>query len=62
VGDGERPYERDGGAAQMKEINDFASVLTTAIPAHDTAVVSLVVATVGAPPATAPFRRWLAWC
>ncbi len=48
VGDGERPYERDGGAAQMKEINDFASVLTTAIPAHDTAVVSLVVATVGA--------------
>src|SRR5262249_6365394 len=48
VGDGERPYERDGAAAQMKEINDFASVLTIAIPDHDTAVVSLVVATVGA--------------
>lgn len=48
VGDGERPYERDGAAAQMKEINDFASVLVTAIPAHDTAVVSLAVATVGA--------------
>jgi cytochrome c peroxidase len=48
VGDGERPYERDGGAAQMKEINDFTSVLATAIPAHDTAAVSLVVATVGA--------------
>jgi cytochrome c peroxidase len=48
IGDGERPYERDGAAAQMKEIDDFASVLATAIPAHDTAVVSLVVATVGA--------------
>src|SRR5215471_10765631 len=48
VGDGERPYERDGVALRMKEINDFISVLEQAIPARDTAVVSLVVATVGA--------------
>jgi hypothetical protein len=41
VGDGERPYEHDGAAAEIKEINDFASVLDTAIPAHDTAVISL---------------------
>jgi cytochrome c peroxidase len=47
VGDGERPYERDGVALRMKEINDFLSVLEQAIPAHDTAVVGLVVATVG---------------
>src|SRR6266436_7829887 len=48
VGDGERPYERDGVALRMKEIKDFASVLELAIPAGDTAVVSLVVTTVGA--------------
>jgi len=48
VGDGERPYERDGVALRMKEISDFISVLEQAIPARDTAVVSLVVATVGA--------------
>jgi Di-haem cytochrome c peroxidase len=48
VGDGERPYERDGTALRMKEISDFASVLELAIPARDTAVVSLVVSTVGA--------------
>jgi hypothetical protein len=47
VGDGERPYERDGVALRMKEINDFASVLELAIPAGDAAVVSLVVTTVG---------------
>jgi cytochrome c peroxidase len=41
VGDGERPYEHDGAAAEIKEINDFASVLDNAIPAHDTAVISL---------------------
>jgi hypothetical protein len=48
VGDGERPYERDGVALRMKEIKDFASVLELAIPAGDIAVVSLVVTTVGA--------------
>src|SRR5215470_2019545 len=47
VGDGERPYERDGVMLRMKEINDFASVLELAIPAGDAAVVSLVVTTVG---------------
>jgi di-heme cytochrome c peroxidase len=47
VGDGERPYERDGIGSRLKEINDFASVLATAIPAHDTAVISLTVSTVG---------------
>jgi hypothetical protein len=47
VGDGFRPYERDGVAAQLKEINDFASVLDTAIPAHDVDIVSLAVQTVG---------------
>jgi cytochrome c peroxidase len=46
VGDGERPYEHDGVAAQLKEIDDFASVLSTAIPAHDAAVISLVANTV----------------
>jgi hypothetical protein len=48
VGDGERPYERDGVALRMKEISDFASVLELAIAARDTAVVSLVVTTVDA--------------
>jgi hypothetical protein len=48
VGDGDRPYERDGVALRMKEINDFASVLEIALPERDMAVVSLAVATVGA--------------
>jgi len=48
VGDGERPYERDGVALRMKEISDFASVLELAIAARDAAVVSLVVTTVDA--------------
>jgi len=47
VGDGERPYERDGVTAELKEANDFSSVLATAIPAHDVPVVSLAVDTVG---------------
>jgi cytochrome c peroxidase len=47
VGDGEHPYERDRAAARFKEINDFASVLNTAIPAHDAAVIALATATVG---------------
>jgi hypothetical protein len=48
VGDGERPYERDGVALRMREIHDLASVLEIAIPAADTTVVSLAVAGVGA--------------
>jgi Di-haem cytochrome c peroxidase len=46
IGDGERPYEHEGATAQIKEIGDFASVLDTAIPAHDSEVVSLAVDTV----------------
>jgi Di-haem cytochrome c peroxidase len=47
VGDGERPYENDGVATELKEANDFASVLDTAIPAHDTDIISLAVNTIG---------------
>jgi hypothetical protein len=47
VGDGFKPYERDGVTAQLKEINDFASVLNTAIAAHDVDIISLAVETVG---------------
>jgi hypothetical protein len=47
VGDGQRPYENDGVATELKEANDFASVLGTAIPAHDTDVISLAVNTIG---------------
>ena len=47
VGDGDRAYENDGVAAELKEANDFASVLATAIPAHDTDVISLAVNTIG---------------
>ena len=47
VGDGLMPFERDGVTAQLREINDFASVLATAIPARDADVVALAVATVG---------------
>jgi cytochrome c peroxidase len=48
VGDGERPFERDGVALRMKEIRELASVLELAIPSRDTAIVSLVVTGVGA--------------
>jgi cytochrome c peroxidase len=47
VGDGLLPFDRDGVAAQLKEINDFASVLEVAIPDHDLAVIDLAVTTVG---------------
>ncbi|MBV8592263.1 MAG: hypothetical protein JO212_19780 [Acetobacteraceae bacterium] len=47
VGDGQRPYENDGAAAELKEIGDFASTLGTAIPAHDKDVVALAVNTLG---------------
>jgi hypothetical protein len=46
VGDGERPYENDGVGAQLKEINDFASVMDKAIPARDVDIISLAVDTV----------------
>ncbi len=47
IGDGERAYENDGIATELKEANDFASVLATAIPAHDTEIISLAVNTIG---------------
>jgi hypothetical protein len=47
IGDGLQPYERDGIGAALKEINDFARVLGTAIPAHDDDVIALAVHTVG---------------
>jgi cytochrome c peroxidase len=47
VGDGQRPYENDGLAADLKEISDFASTLDTAIPAHDNDIIGLAVDTVG---------------
>jgi hypothetical protein len=47
VGDGIQPYERDGAGATLKEINDFAAVLGTAIPAGDKETVSLAVETIG---------------
>jgi hypothetical protein len=47
VGNGQQPYERDGVIPRLKEIMDFASVLGTAIPAHDTEIIGLVASTVG---------------
>jgi mono/diheme cytochrome c family protein len=47
IGDGIQAYEHDGVAAVLKEINDFASVLDTAIPAHNEPIISLAVDTVG---------------
>ncbi len=47
VGDGIQPYERDGAGATLKEINDFAAVLSIAIPAGDKGTVSLAVETIG---------------
>jgi hypothetical protein len=48
IGDAERPFEKDGVAIRMKEVRELASVLGMAIPAADTAVVSLAVTGVGA--------------
>ena len=48
IGDGERGEEQDSIEAWLKEINDFASVLATAIPAHDNQIISFAVDTVGA--------------
>jgi len=47
VGDGTLPYEHDGAGASLKEINDFATLLDTAIPAGDKDVVALAVDTIG---------------
>jgi cytochrome c peroxidase len=47
VGDGVKPYERDGAGAVLKEINDFAKVLETAIAASDKEIIALAVDTIG---------------
>jgi len=47
VGDGLLPLDREGVTARIKEINDFATVLEIAIPAHDIAVIDLAVDTIG---------------
>jgi cytochrome c peroxidase len=47
VGDGVMPYEREGASATLKEINDFTTVLGTAISAGDKDIVSLAVDTMG---------------
>ena len=46
VGDGAMPYEQGAGAA-LKEIDDFASLLATAIPDGDKETVALAVDTIG---------------
>jgi len=40
-GHGTLPYEHDGAGASLKEVNEFANVLATAIPAGDKDVVAL---------------------
>lgn len=47
VGAGERASENDRIAAELKEASDLSSVLRTAIPAHDSEIISLAVNTVG---------------
>jgi cytochrome c peroxidase len=47
VGDGVRPYDREGAAGTLREASHFVSVLSTAIPAHDNEVISLAVDAVG---------------
>jgi len=48
VGDGQKAFENDGVGAELKEIDDLASVLATAIPAKELPVIRLAVGTVGA--------------
>lgn len=47
VGDGAQPYEREGAGSVLREINDFSTVLATAIPAGDKDTVALAVDTIG---------------
>ncbi len=48
VGDGTRPVYHLTGTNVLSELNEFASVLDTAIAAHDLAVITLTVQSVGA--------------
>ena len=50
------PYERDGITAQLKEINEFASVLEVAIPARNNGVIALAVHTI-----TGELRELVDW-
>jgi hypothetical protein len=47
IGDGVAPVTADGVDPRLKEIRDFSSVLATAIPAKDSAVVDLAADTIG---------------
>jgi len=47
IGDAEQPYVQDGVDLRLQEIVDFATVLDTAVPAHNEPVVALAVDTVG---------------
>ena len=47
VGDGTQPYEHEGAGAVLREINDFTTVLGTAITSGDKTTVSLAVDTIG---------------
>jgi cytochrome c peroxidase len=43
IGDGEQPYEADGVDPRMLEIEEFVSVLDTALPARDGITIALVI-------------------
>jgi cytochrome c peroxidase len=47
VGNGAMPYQRDNASATLSELNDFTTVLGTAISADDKDIVSLAVDTIG---------------
>jgi hypothetical protein len=47
IGDGRQPYQPDAALPRLSEVMDFASVLSTAIPARDVEIINLVVETVG---------------
>jgi cytochrome c peroxidase len=47
VGDGEHPYTPDTVQAELDELNNFGSVLDTAIPEHNKKVVLMTIDTVG---------------
>jgi cytochrome c peroxidase len=47
VGDADEPHTRDTVQLEMAEVGAFVSVLDTAIPAHDRAVIALTVDSVG---------------
>jgi hypothetical protein len=47
VGDGTQPFEHDGAGATLREINDFTTVLGTAIETNDKEIIALAVDTIG---------------